>query len=292
MDTITVEPFFHEPTGSWTHLVHAGGDGVVVDPVLDFDPASGTVATGSVRAVLERVTALGLRLHFVLETHAHADHPSAAAFLRARTGARVAIGAGIRDVQARFAPAFALAADDPMLVDAFDLLLGEGDVLDAGALRVEVMALPGHTADSLGYRIGGNVFIGDTLFAPDLGTARCDFPGGDAATLYRSVSRLHALPDDTVLWLCHDYPPAGRGRRASMRVGESAEGNRMLRRDTAAADFVAARGARDAGLPVPRLLYPALQVNLRGGRLPPADADGQRRLRIPLRVDGPADGLA
>jgi len=286
-----VQSFFHAPTGTWSHVAHAGGDAVVVDPVLDFDAASGHVGTDSARVLLEYLSRHGLRLHHVLETHAHADHLSAAAFLRTRTGAPVAIGSGIRSVQAHFAPLFGWDPGDAALHDAFDTLLGDGDVLQAGALRIEVMALPGHTADGLGYRIGDNVFVGDTLFAPDIGTARCDFPGGDCQALYRSIRRLHGLPGDTLLWLCHDYPPAGRERRASVSVAESARDNRMLAADTPEETFVAARRARDAGLPAPQLLYPALQVNIRGGRLPPAEAGGRRYLRTPLRVDGSAAEL-
>lgn len=287
----TIQPFFHPPTGTWSYVVHAGSDAVVIDPVLDFTAASGVVATDSARTLLGYLAEHGLRLHNVLETHAHADHLSAAAFLRARSGARVAIGAGIREVQAHFAPLFGWDPGDAGLRDAFDRLLQEGDVLEIGSLRIAVMALPGHTADGLGYRIGDDVFVGDTVFAPDLGTARCDFPGGDARQLHASIRRLHALPGDSTLWLCHDYPPAGRERRASVSVDESARDNRMLSRDTPLEDFVAARQARDAGLPVPQLLYPALQVNIRGGRLPPADAVGRRFLRTPLRIEGEADGL-
>ena len=288
----TIQSFFHSPTGTWSYVVHAGSDAVVIDPVLDFTAASGVVATGSAHGLLDFVADQGLRLHHVLETHAHADHLSAAAFLRARSGAQVAIGAGIREVQAHFAPMFGWDPGAAGLRDAFDQLLRDGDVLEAGRLRIEVMALPGHTADGLGYRIGDNVFVGDTLFAPDIGTARCDFPGGDARQLHASIQRLHALPGDTTLWLCHDYPPAGRERRASVSVEESARDNRMLSRDTAVEEFVTARQARDAGLSVPQLLYPALQVNIRGGRLPPADADGRRFLRTPLRIEGAAEGLA
>lgn len=285
MDDPRIEPFFHAPTGTWSYVVDAGGDAVVIDPVLDYTAASGLIATTGAAAMLGYIASRRLRVHHVLETHAHADHMSAAAVIRTATDAPVAIGAGIRDVQSHFAPLFGWDAGEPGLHGAFDRLLREGDVIDAGKLRVEVMALPGHTADSLGYRIGDNVFIGDTLFAPDVGTARCDFPGGDARQLYATIQRLHALPGDTTLWLCHDYPPAGRERRASVPVSESARDNRMLSRDTPLGEFVSARQARDAGLPVPQLLYPALQVNIRGGRLPPADTDGTRRLRIPLQVE-------
>ena len=286
-----IQPFFHDATGTWSYVVSRGRDAVVIDPVLDYDPHSGHVATDSARRLLDYVAHHGLRLHRILETHAHAEHLSAAAFLRARSSAPVAIGAGIRSVQAHFADIFALTSDDPELTDAFEQLLVDGEVIEAGALRIEVLATPGHTADSISYRIDGNVFVGDTLFAPDLGTARCDFPGGSIEQLYASIQRLYALPADTVLWLCHDYPPAGRERRASMTVGESRRDNRMLAGDTSLESFSEARHARDAGLPVPTLLYPSLQVNLRGGTLPASADNGRRYLLTPLHFDGPADGL-
>lgn len=286
-----IQPFFHDPTGTWSYVVSLGTDAVVIDPVLDFDHRSGRVSTGSARGLLDHIATHRLQVHRILETHAHADHLSAAAFLRARTSATVAIGAGIRSVQAHFAEVFGMAADDDSLVHAFDQLLSDGEVIQAGRLRIEVMATPGHTADGLSYRIGDNVFIGDTLFAPDLGTARCDFPGGNIERLYASIQRLYALPDETVLWLCHDYPPAGRERRANLTVGESRRDNRMLAGDTTLEAFHAARSARDAGLPAPNLLYPSLQVNIRGGRLPAAGAGGRRYLFIPLQVEPPAEGL-
>jgi glyoxylase-like metal-dependent hydrolase (beta-lactamase superfamily II) len=286
-----VEPFFHAPTGSWSYVVHAAADAVVIDPVLDFTQASGRIGTEAASELLDFVERRGLRVRQVLETHAHADHLTAAAFVQARTGAPVAIGAGIRDVQAHFAPIFGQDPCEPALRDAFDRLLGDGDVVACGHLQVEVMALPGHTADSLGYRIGNHLFVGDTLFAPDIGTARCDFPGGDALQLHASIQRLHALPADTVLWLCHDYPPAGRERRASVPVGESARDNRMLSRDTSVEAFTSSREKRDATLAVPQLLYPALQVNIRGGRQPPADDGGRRYLRTPVQVEGAVDGV-
>ena len=290
-DSLKVEPFFHDDTGTWSYVVNQDRDAVVIDPVLDYDPASGRIATRSAQALLQYLRDNDLHTHRILETHAHADHLSSAAVLRHQIGAGIAIGAGIREVQVHFARLFGLDSNTPALVDAFDSLLGDGEIVSAGALRIEVIALPGHTADSLGYRIGGNVFIGDTLFAPDIGTARCDFPGGSVEKLYDSVQRLYALPDDTRLWLCHDYPPAGRERRASISVGESKRDNRMLGADTTMDAFHAARRARDATLPVPRLLYPSLQVNIRGGRLPDAEVDGQRYLRTPITLMGNSDGL-
>ena len=288
---LSIQPFFHDGTGTWSYVVSRDSDVVVIDPVLDYDQRSGHVATDSARQLLAYVLERGLQVHRILETHAHADHLTAAAFLRARTSAPVAIGAGIRSVQAHFARVFQLTTDDPALADAFELLLAEGDVIQAGALRIEVMATPGHTADSLSYRIGGNVWVGDTLFAPDVGTARCDFPGGSIEQLYASIQRLYALPDETVLWLCHDYPPAGREPRANVSVGQSRRDNRMLAGDTTLEAFSAARHARDAALPVPDLLYPSLQVNIRGGKLPPAGSHGQHYLLTPLQIDSPAEGL-
>jgi glyoxylase-like metal-dependent hydrolase (beta-lactamase superfamily II) len=286
-----IEPFFHASTGTWSYVVHRGGDAVIIDPVLDYDPKSGQVATDSARTLLDYVAAHDLRVRRILETHAHADHLSSAAFLHARTAAPTAIGAGIRAVQTHFSTVFGFDPGEPALHDAFSQLLDDGDVVEAGTLRFTVMATPGHTADSLSYRIDGHVFVGDTVFAPDIGTARCDFPGGDAGQLYASIQRYYALPDETTLWLCHDYPPAGRERRASITVGECKQDNRMLAGTTTLEAFAAARRARDTSLPVPQLLYPALQVNLRGGRLPPADAHGRQYLRTPLRIEPPADGL-
>ncbi|KIQ97774.1 MBL fold metallo-hydrolase [Lysobacter sp. A03] len=286
-----VEPFFHELTGTWSYVVHDGRDAVVIDPVLDYDQPSGRIRTESARAVLDFIAANKLQIHHVLETHAHADHLSSAAFLRARLDAPVAIGEGIRSVQDHFSAVFGIDRKDPALADAFERLLADGEVLSAGALSIEVMATPGHTADSLSYRIGDNVFVGDTLFAPDVGTARCDFPGGSIDQLYASINRLHALPGDTVLWLCHDYPPEGRGRRASVTVAESRRDNRLLSAGTSLEEFRKVRSERDAGLAAPKLLYPSLQVNIRGGRLPPAGADGLRYLCTPLQLEPHTDGL-
>ncbi|WP_166212945.1 MBL fold metallo-hydrolase [Cognatiluteimonas telluris] len=270
-DAIAIQPFFHPPTGTWSYIASRGSDAVVIDPVLDYDAGDGRTGTTAADVLLAHLDSQGLRLHYVLETHAHADHLSAAAYLTSRTGAQVAIGAGIRAVQAHFANGFGLRVDDPAFVDAFDRLLKDGDVLDAGELRIEVIATPGHTPDGLSYRMGNNVFVGDTLFAPDVGTARCDFPGGSVEQLHNAIQRLHALPDDTVLWLCHDYPPAGRAPRAWIPVAESRRDNTMAAARIAADAFHAARRARDATLSPPALLRPALQVNLRGGRLPAQD---------------------
>lgn len=288
---LTIQPFFHDATNTWSYVVSRGRDAVVIDPVLDYDPRSATVATDSAQHLLAYTIERDLHVQRILETHAHADHLTAAAFLRARTSAPVAIGAGIRSVQAHFAEVFELTNDDPALTGAFDLLLADGDVIQAGVLRIEVMATPGHTADGLSYRIDGNVWVGDTVFAPDVGTGRCDFPGGSVEQLYTSIQHYYGLPDETLLWLCHDYPPAGRERRASVSVGESRRDNRMLASGTTPEAFSKARHARDAALPAPNLLYPSLQVNIRGGKLPAVAGNGRHYLRTPLHLELPADGL-
>ncbi len=280
---LRIQPFFHDATGTWTYVVSRGSDAVIVDPVLDYDPNSGRLGSDSIDTVLAHVREHGLTVHRVLETHAHADHLSGAQIARAATGAPVGIGEGIDRVQAHFARVFGIASDDAQLRDAFDARFTDGETIDAGALRFAAMATPGHTSDSLSYAIDGNVFVGDTIFAPDVGTARCDFPGGSIDALYDSIRRLYAMPDETVLWLCHDYPPTGREARASVTVAEQKRDNRMLDGNTTGDAFRERRSARDASLAAPNLLYPSLQVNIRGGRLPPADANGTRYLRTPLK---------
>lgn len=291
-DDLHIEPFFHEGTGTWTYVIHRNGDGkhdaIVIDPVLDYDPKSGKVGIDSLRVVQSYIAENNLRVQRILETHAHADHLSSAQVLRAATGASVGIGEGVRQVQDHFAGVFGIERDDPALRGAFDVTYVDGDVIEAGSLRMTVLALPGHTSDSVGYAIEGHVFIGDTLFAPDVGCARCDFPGGSVDDLYASIQRLYAMEDVTMLQLCHDYPPASRERRSRISVGESKRDNLMLRGDTTLEDFRQARLARDAQLAAPVLLFPALQVNIRGGRLPPPHENGLRYLCTPVQGDLPA----
>ncbi len=250
--------------------------------MLDYNPCSGHVATASAERLLAAAAEAGWRIGWVLETHAHADHLSAAAFIKDRTGAATAIGEGILQVQQAFGPL--LAAEDVQPDgSAFDRLLTDGEHLEIGTLDVEVIATPGHTPACVSYRIGDTVFVGDTLFMPDYGTARCDFPGGDARQLYRSIRRLLSLPHQTRLFLCHDYMAPGRDRFAwETTVGEERRSNPHIRDGVTEDDFVAMREARDATLPVPKLLYPAIQVNIRAGRLPPAEANGRRYIKIPV----------
>jgi glyoxylase-like metal-dependent hydrolase (beta-lactamase superfamily II) len=277
-----VESFLHKDTGTWTHVVHDGEAAAIIDPVLDYDAASARTSTASAEAVLAFVRQRGLRIEWILETHAHADHLSAAGHLHEATGAPVAIGRGITEVQAHFKQVFGLGEDFVADGRQFDRLLDDGDELAVGSLRVRAIATPGHTRDGLTYVVGDAAFIGDTMFAPDIGTARCDFPGGDAVQLYASIRRILALPEKTRLFLCHDYPPASREPLVATTIAHEANENVQVGGGVDEAEFVAKRRARDATLKVPRLLLPALQVNIRGGRLPPADVDGHRYLRLPL----------
>jgi PncC family amidohydrolase len=280
------ETFFHMDTGTFSYVVYdeAGGTAAIVDPVLDYDAASARTATESADALLAFVEAQRLRVEWILETHAHADHLSAGGYLRGRLDAPLAIGRGIVDVQARFKTLFGLG--DEFVADGhqFDRLFDDGDTFGIGHLDARVLATPGHTGDSLTYVIGDAAFIGDTLFAPEIGTARCDFPGGDARRLYASIRAILALPPDTRLFLCHDYPPATREPMAESSIAAQARDNIHVGHDASADAFVAMRTARDAILPVPRLLLPALQVNIRGGRLPEAEANGVAYLKLPLNL--------
>ena len=280
-----ITSFFHDATGTWTHVVQRDGDAVVIDPVLDYDPKSGRIGTESLQRVQKHLADNGLRLRRILETHAHADHLTAAAWLRdaLEPAPRVGIGARITEVQRTFAPVFGL---DDVSGDGreFDRLFRDGETIAIGGLQVEVMHTPGHTPACVSYRIGEAVFVGDTLFMPDYGTARADFPGGDARTLYRSIHRLLALPDATRLYLCHDYKAPGRDHFAwETTVGEEKTRNIHVGGGVDETSFVAMREARDATLAAPVLLLPSLQVNIRAGRLPDPDRDGRRFLKIPLK---------
>lgn len=255
----------------------------IIDPVLDYDHRTGRVSHRSADDLLGIVADQGLSVDWVLETHAHADHLSAAPYLKEKTGAPIGIGARITEVQRTFAPVFGL---EDVSGDGreFDCLFRDGETFALGGLEVEVMHTPGHTPACVSYRIGEAVFVGDTLFMPDYGTARADFPGGDARTLYRSIHRLLALPDATRLYLCHDYKAPGRDHFAwETTVGEEKTRNIHVGGGVDETSFVAMREARDATLAAPVLLLPSLQVNIRAGRLPDPDRDGRRFLKIPLK---------
>lgn len=283
-----VEAFFDKDTGTFSYVVYdnVGGAAAIVDPVLDYDAAAACTATTSADVMLAFVHAQRLRVEWILETHAHADHLSAGGYLRDKLGAKLAIGRGIIDVQARFKSLFGLG--DEFVADGrqFDRLFDDGDSFLVGTCVARVLATPGHTGDSLTYVIGDAAFIGDTLFAPDIGTARCDFPGGDARRLYDSIRNLLAMPTETRLFLCHDYPPASRAPASQSSIAAQAQDNIHIGHGATADAFVAMRTARDAGLPVPRLLLLALQVNIRGGRLPQAEANGVAYFKLPLNQFG------
>ena len=282
-----ITAFFDEPTFTVTYLVvdPATKAAAIIDPVLDYDHAAGKAHHGSARKVLEAARSQGARIDYVLETHVHADHLSAAPWIKAETGARVVIGSRVREVQAIFRPVF--GADDVSLTGAeFDLLADDGDVLALGDLTIEAIHTPGHTPACVAWKIGPeDVFVGDTLFMPDYGTARADFPGGDAATLYRSIRRLLALPEQTRLWMCHDYKAPGRESFAWLStVSEERARNVHVHDGVDEASFVAMRKARDATLKAPALLLPSVQVNIRAGHLPPPDANGMRYLKVPVTM--------
>ncbi|PJK10199.1 MBL fold metallo-hydrolase [Lysobacteraceae bacterium NML120232] len=281
-----VHPFFHAPSNTWSYIVAdpATGCAAIIDSVLDFDFNSGRTASNSAEQLLAHVRQQGLHVQWLLETHAHADHFSAAHWLKKHhfADARIAIGAGITHVQKTFCPIFNLGEHFPVDGSQFDHLFAPGEKFSIGQLPAEVIPVPGHTSDSNAFLIDDALFVGDSLFMPDGGTARCDFPGGDAATLYQSIQRLYALPDDTRVFVCHDYAPGGREFRCQTSIAEQKADNIHVRADTSEAQFVALRTARDATLEMPRLLLPAVQVNIRAGALPAPENNGVRYLKIPL----------
>jgi glyoxylase-like metal-dependent hydrolase (beta-lactamase superfamily II) len=279
-----VENFYDPTTSTFTYVVfdREGGHAAIIDPVLDFDPIAARTSTQCADQVLAFLADRGLTADWILETHVHADHLSGAAYLKEKTGAKIAIGRGVARLQERFAALFGLEASFPTDGSQFDRLLNDDETFEIGALRGHAMATPGHTEDSLTYVIGDAAFVGDTLFAPDTGTARTDFPGGDARTLYRSIQKLLSLPEQTRLFLCHDYPSTDRAVLAETSIADQKSNNIHVKRDVTEESFVKMRTERDATLAVPRLLLPSLQVNIRAGRLPPADGNGISYLRLPL----------
>jgi glyoxylase-like metal-dependent hydrolase (beta-lactamase superfamily II) len=286
---MNVEAFFDPRTWTLTYLVWDSGtrDAVVIDPVLDYDANRVKVFDDGLRALEARVKALGATVHWVLETHVHADHLSGADLLRKRLGAKVAIGDRITEVQRLFAGVFELGDDFPVDGRQFDRLVGDGDVIEAGSLRIRTIATPGHTPACVTWQIGDAIFTGDALFMPDQGTGRCDFPNGSAEQLYDSVRKLYALPPETRVFVGHDYQPGGRELRWESTVAEQKDANVQLRGDTDRATFVAWRTARDKTLALPNLIFHSLQVNVRAGALPPPGA-ARRYLKLPINLfDGP-----
>jgi glyoxylase-like metal-dependent hydrolase (beta-lactamase superfamily II) len=282
----SIRPFFDEATNTVSYLVFdpATRQGAVVDPVLDWDHRSGEADTRSADALIEAAKREGITIALILETHAHADHLTAAPYIKQRYGGKIGIGEHIKDVQRIFRPVF--AADDvkPEGGD-FDILFRDGDRIALGNLEIEVIHTPGHTPACVCYRIGDDVFVGDTLFMHDYGTARADFPGGDARALFRSIKRLLALSPETRLWMCHDYKAPGRNDYAwQSTVSEQRAHNPHVKDGVTEDEFVAFRQARDAKLAAPTLLLPSIQVNIRAGRFPEAESNGVRYLKIPVKA--------
>ena len=283
-----VQHFYDQVTSTFSYVVSDAETGVaaIIDPVLDLDYASGTLGTQSADEVIEHIRDNNLSLRYILETHMHADHLSSAPYIREQLGGEIVIGSQITTVQETFATIFAEGDGFRRDGSQFDLMLSDGDALALGGLEVRAFHVPGHTPACMAYLIGDALFVGDTLFMPDAGTARCDFPGGDAKSLYESCQRLLALPDGTRVFVCHDYQPGGRNLAFESTVAEQRAHNIHVGADISVDDFVAMREARDAGLEMPTLILPSLQVNMRAGNLPPTDASGRLFLKVPINAFG------
>ena len=284
--TVAVQSFFDPATWTVSYVVYEkeGTACAIIDSVLDYDAKSGRTRTTSADKLVEFVQQKNLRVDWILETHAHADHLSAAHYLRAKLGGKIAIGAAITDVQDVFKGIFNLEPEFRPDGHQFDHLLRDGETFAIGALTAEALSVPGHTPACMAYRVGDTVFVGDTLFMPDVGTARCDFPGGDAHSLYRSMRRLLSLPAETRLFMCHDYPPEGRSALWETTVAEQRAGNIHVHDGVSEEDFVKMRTARDATLEMPVLILPSVQVNIRAGEMPPKEDNGVSYLKIPLNA--------
>ncbi len=281
-----VQGFFDPATWTVTYVVYEkpGSACAIIDSVLDYDPKSGRTKTHSADRVIDFVKAENLAVHWILETHAHADHLSAAPYLRKHLGGKIAIGGNITAVQGVFKKIFNLEPEFQLDGSQFDYLIQDGVPFPIGNLTAEAMSVPGHTPACMAYKVGDAVFVGDTLFMPDVGTARCDFPGGDAHALYRSVRKLLGLPPETRMFMCHDYPPEGRDVRFETTVGEQKAHNIHIHDGVSEDEFVAMRTKRDATLDMPTLILPSVQVNIRAGQMPPADDNGVSYLKIPVNM--------
>lgn len=287
---MVIEAFFDPDTWTLSYLVldRESQQCALIDSVLDYDPKSGRTRTASADRTIDRVKTLGASVQWILETHVHADHLSAAPYLKARLGGQIAIGSHITTVQKVFGTLFNSGPEFAHDGSQFDRLLQDGDTLSIGSLQVRAMHTPGHTPACMTYVISNGkdtaAFVGDTLFMPDYGTARCDFPGGDARTLYRSINKVLSLPADTRLYMCHDYQPGGRELLFMSTVADERASNIHVRDGVSEDEFVAMRQARDATLSMPTLILPSVQVNMRAGEMPPPEANGTRYLKIPINA--------
>jgi glyoxylase-like metal-dependent hydrolase (beta-lactamase superfamily II) len=279
-----IQHFFDRATSTLTYVVHNAKSGVVIDPVLDYDPKSARTSVRSAEAVAKFIAEKNLSIPYVIDTHAHADHLTAMPFFKKRFGARTVTGSRIGVVQRAFRDIYNLGADFPVDGRQFDLLLDEGQELRVGLFKVRAMHTPGHTPAHMSWQVEDALFVGDTLFMPDYGTARCDFPGGSAEQLYDSIQRIYALPGSTRLFMCHDYQPGGREMRFVTTVADQMRANIQLNQRTTKAEYLTLREGRDAQLDMPTLILPAVQVNIRAGEFPEPEANGTTYLKIPLNL--------
>ena len=281
-----IKSFFDKATWTFTYVVSDPETRVcvVIDPVLDYDPKSGRTRTQSAQQVIDYITNNQLRLEWILETHAHADHLTAAKYLQNELGGKIAIGEKVQKVQDVFKGIFNLGEEFKSDGSQFDYLLKDGETISFGNLSIESIAVPGHTPACLAYKVGDAIFVGDTLFPPDVGTARCDFPGGDASALYKSIKKILSYPDSTTLYMCHDYPPTDRQVIDKTTVREQRENNIHIHDGVTEDQFVQMRKARDATLEVPVLLLPSIQVNIRAGTMPPKEDNGTSYMKIPINL--------
>jgi glyoxylase-like metal-dependent hydrolase (beta-lactamase superfamily II) len=286
-----VTTFFDEPTNTLSYIVRDPGSKAcaVVDSVMNLDYPSGSISFSGADQIIEFITQNGLQLEWILETHVHADHLSAAPYIQQRLGGKIAIGTGISVVQDTFGKVFNAGQGFARDGSQFDVLLADGDSIQIGGLSGRALHTPGHTPACMTYVLGDAVFVGDTLFMPDGGTARADFPGGDARTLFQSIQRILSLPEDMRIFVCHDYLPGGRELEYETTVKAQREANIHVHQGISEADFVAMRSARDATLGMPTLILPSLQVNMRAGHFPPADSGGQVFLKLPINAFGGSD---
>lgn len=281
-----IKSFFDKATWTFTYVVSDPETRVcvVIDPVLDYDPKSGRTRTQSAQQVIDYITNNQLRLEWILETHAHADHLTAAKYLQNELGGKIAIGEKVQKVQDVFKGIFNLGEEFKPDGSQFDYLLKDGEIISFGNLSIESIAVPGHTPACLAYKVGDAIFVGDTLFPPDVGTARCDFPGGDASVLYKSIKKILSFPDSTNLYMCHDYPPTDRQVIDKTTVGEQRANNIHIHDGVTEDQFVQMRKARDVTLEVPVLLLPSIQVNIRAGTMPPKEDNGTSYMKIPINL--------
>jgi glyoxylase-like metal-dependent hydrolase (beta-lactamase superfamily II) len=281
-----IHPIFDEATATITYVVfdQRQGRAAIIDPVLDYQPNSATTSTQSADAVVAIITNYQLTVDWILETHAHADHFSAAHYLKEKVGGRIAIGKRISEVQKAFKNLFNLEPEFATDGSQFDHLFSENEEFNIGSLTARALFVPGHTPADIAYQIDDAIFVGDTLFMPDVGTARCDFPGGDAHILYQSIKKILAFPETTRLFMCHDYPPSERGMQSVATVAEQRANNIHVNDTISEDDFVRRRTARDATLSMPNLILPSIQINIRAGQLPDPESNGIVYLKIPLNA--------